>query len=273
MSFNGREFSLATGQPVRLYQFARGILRWTYNTSDRDITHLGLVYKSLRGGISDDGIRQTGDASANAIKIIAPGDLEVAQFFRGVPPSDAIDLLVFDRHYGDDDYRASWIGEIQSVNWPDLDRCEITCSPESVSMSGQGLRLSWERPCPHCVFERGCFVDRNPFRVSAMIIATDGATLQSTAFGGYPNGWFNAGYIEYDVGSGVLDRRMIDTHVGNSITLFGGTAGQRLGRVLSAFPGCDQTAQTCNDKFNNLDNQGGFRHLPGRSPYDGNPIW
>ncbi len=56
MSFNSRESSLADGQPVRLYQFSRGAIRWSYNSSDRDITYQNQVFRTVPGGITDNGI-------------------------------------------------------------------------------------------------------------------------------------------------------------------------------------------------------------------------
>jgi hypothetical protein len=39
------------------------------------------------------------------------------------------------------------------------------------------------------------------------------------------------------------------------------------------YPGCRQTFSDCSDYFNNGDNYGGDLWLPGRNPYDGNPVW
>ena len=62
MSFDSRERSLAAGTPVRYYEFRRGVMRWLYNSSDRDISVGTQVFRSVRGGISDNGIRQSGVA-------------------------------------------------------------------------------------------------------------------------------------------------------------------------------------------------------------------
>lgn len=273
MTFSARENSLANAQPIRLYQFTRGVVQWCYASCDRDVSHLSHIYAALAGGISDDGISQGGEASTQNVKITAPASLPVAQLFRGIPPSDVIDVAIFDRHYGETEYRASWIGEIQQVTFPAVDRCQIICSPESVSMQGQGLRLRWERPCPHCVYERGCTVDRELFRVNGTIIATDGATIDASAFSGYPVGYFNAGYIEWPLGDGNYERRAIEAHSGTELTIFGGTSGLPLGQALAAFPGCDQTPTMCQTRFNNYLNYGGFPSMPGRSPFDGNPVF
>lgn len=273
MTFNAFEQSIAGGRPVRLYQFSRGVVQWRYTNADRDITHLTQVYRSLRGGISDEGISQGGEVSTQNIRIKAPGDLEVALMYRGIPPSDVVELVVFDGHYGDDEYRVAWVGEIQYVQWPAQDRCTITCSPESVAAHKQGLRLCWERQCPHSIYGRGCNVDRELFRVEGSIIATDGAAVEVSAASGYPDGWFNAGYIEWPIGSGLYERRAIEDHSVTSLSIFGGTSGIPLGQAIAMFPGCDQTPETCHDKFDNLDNNGGQGHLTDRSPYDGDPVF
>lgn len=273
MSFDSAEQGLASGRPIRLYQFSRGVLRWNYCCGDTDIVHQNQTFKALRGGISDDGIRQGGGESVRTLRILAPGDLEVAQFYRGIPPSDTFDLVIFDRHYGETEFRVSWVGEIQSVGWPAVDRCQIVCNPESVSMGQQGLRLCWERPCPHALYERNCWVDANLFRVEASVISMDGVAINGSAFASKPNGWFNAGYVEWSVGTGAWERRAIEEHVGTSLIIFGGTSGLALGMQVRAYPGCDQTMETCVAKFGNGENFGGIRHMPGRSPFDGNPIF
>lgn len=273
MSFSGLENSLSAGRPVRLYQFSRGVLRWSYCSADRNVEHQGQVFRTIAGGISDDGIRQGGSDGVRNLRIMAPADLEVAQFYRGIPPSDAIDLVIFDRHVGESEFRVSWVGEVQSVGWPAVDRCQIVCNPETVSMGQQGLRLAWERSCPHSLYERGCGVNRDLFRVEGVITYLDGAIVGASAFATKPNGWFVAGYIEWSLGSGVWERRAIEGHLEGILAVFGGTSGLALGMNIRAYAGCTQTIGTCHSKFGNKANFGGIPHLPGRSPFDGNPIF
>lgn len=273
MTFDARESSLAGGRPIRLYQFSRGVLRWNYNSSDRPIVHQNQTFQPLVGGITDDGIRQGGSDNVRSLRVLAPGNLEVAQFYRGIPPSDSIDLVIFDRHFGETEFRVSWVGEIQSVTWPAVDRCQVVCSPESVSMGQQGLRLAWERPCPHALYERGCLVNRDLFRVETVVQTMNGALVSGSAFASKPDGWFNAGYVEWSVGPGVWERRAIEGHLGTLLAIFGGTSGMSLGMTLRAYAGCNQTMEICHSRFGNKDNYGGIRHLPGRSPFDGNPIF
>ncbi|MDF5991347.1 hypothetical protein P4119_17925 [Pseudomonas aeruginosa] len=68
MSFNSRESSLADGQPVRLYQFSRGAIRWSYNSSDRDITYQNQIFRTVPGGITDNGIICSGDPQSGPVR-------------------------------------------------------------------------------------------------------------------------------------------------------------------------------------------------------------
>lgn len=273
MSFDSRERSLADGQPIRLYQFSRGVLRWAYNNSDRDITHNNQVFKTLRGGISDSGIRQTGESNVDGLKITAPADLEVAALYRGMPPSGEVALTIFDLHYQEADFVVAWAGSIQSVSWLARDRCQVVCQSLSARMSMQGLRQGWERPCHRSLYDLGCTVNRDLFRVNTSIQSLTGAAVSNGAFASFPDGYFTAGFVEWSIGSGEYDRRAIERHNGSLLTLLGGTAGLGNGQELRVYPGCDQTIQTCAARFNNHLNFGGIWHLAGRSPFDGNPVF
>ncbi|MCY1266018.1 hypothetical protein D9M68_656260 [compost metagenome] len=272
MTYDTRERSLADGQPLRLYQFARGVLRWSYNTSDRDIDHLGETYKTLRGGIGDSGIRQTGQATPDMLKLTAPADLPVAQLYRAAAPSAPLSLTIFARHYALDEYLVIWAGEVRTVRWPALDRCEISCSPLTERMDMQGLRLGWERGCPHALYSAPCGVDMTQYRVNATVQDLDGVSVANGSFAGYPADYFTGGLVEWFVGSGELERRGIEQHTGSVLILLGGTGGLVPGQALRVYPGCRQTVSGCK-AFDNLPNYGGIPHLSGESPFDGRNVF
>ncbi|MBB3103805.1 phage BR0599 family protein [Azomonas macrocytogenes] len=269
MSFDSAERSLAAGRPIRLYQFMRNTQFWGYTSCDRDIVHQTRTFRTLRGGISDSGVRQTGQTAADELTLEVPADLEVAQLYRGPAPSSVISLTIFARHYGVDDYIVIWAGEISSVSWPALDRCSIKCSPITQRMDMQGLRLGWERNCPHALYSVPCGVDMTSHRVDSTIQSLDGADLSNGEFAAYPDGHFTAGLIEWAIGAGEYERRSIERHIGSTLTILGGTAGLSLNQAIRVYPGCAQTTAAC-QAYDNLANYGGIPHLAGESPYDGN---
>ncbi|MCP8465185.1 phage BR0599 family protein [Pseudomonas sp. ZM23] len=273
MSFDNRERSLASGQPVRLYQFQRGVLRWTYTSGDRDITWNNQIFRSVPGGISDSGITQSGDPQADRFVIEAPADLDVAQQYRGRPPSDEVALTVFDLHYGDNEALVSLAGSIAAVNWPRIDTVRITCLSIEASMERPGLSDTYGRTCRAVLGDTRCKVALASYRVDAQIQSRTGTTLSAAAVAGYPDGWFTAGYVEWSAGGGNFDRRHIERHQGTDLAILGGTAGMPVAGAVRVYPGCDFLIETCHSKFNNTPNFRGINKLQGESPFDGNQVW
>lgn len=272
MSHDSRERSLADGAPIRLYRFRRGVLVWLYASGERNITLGPETYRALRGGIIDDGVRRTGEITADRLKVTAAADLEVAQFYRGVPPSVAIELIIYDYHYGETSSQIVWWGEIESVRWPRLDRCEISAQTLLATLDVPGLRLTWERNCGASLYDRKCGVNRDLWRVEMTIQSMTGTTLSSGTAAGYADGWFAGGFIEWAIGGGEYERRAIETHVGCVLQIMGGTAGIPLGTVR-AYPGCNRTVAVCHAKFDNVPNYRADPNLMGKNPFNGKPVF
>lgn len=268
MTFHNAETSIASSKPVRLYEFKRGTSRWGYNSSDRDITHNTQVYKTLVGGISDSGIKQTGQATADALKITAPADFPTAQLYRQVAPSSMVEVTIYALHYGIDDYVVVYSGEVRAVQFL-LDKCTLTCSALSERMEMTGLRLGWERSCPYALYSTACGVDSGVYRTTATIQSMDGAAVYSGVFESQPDGYYTGGFIEWILPGGDLERRGIQQHSGSKLILLGGTGGLSLGGELRVYPGCRQNVTSC-EQFNNIDRYGGIPHLAGESPYGQN---
>ena len=271
MTFDARETSIAGGQPIRLYDFQRGVLHWRYTDADRAIDLGALTYEPI--AISDDGIRQTGEATADALRVTVPWNAEIARQFRGTPPSAEYNLTIHDTHFGETEVPVAWVGSIVNVQRPSPERAVIVCQPLDASLNRPGLRLGWERNCPYAVYDTDCTVDPTTHRVTVTIVTVTGSTLEAAGFDAFADGHFDGGYVEWDIGSGEQERRGIETHVGSVVTLLGGTEGIDLGMSLRAYPGCDGRIETCHNKFDNKDNHGGHPHLPGKSPFDGTPVF
>lgn len=269
MSFDSDERSIADGAPQRLYLFQRGTQTWCYTSGDRDVPHLARTYKAIVGGIADDGIRQTGQAQADLLQITAPADLEVAQLYRSLPPSADVSITVFALHRDAADYVVIWSGSVRSVKWPSVDRCAISCATLAASLESTGLRLSWDRACPHALYTVACGVNAAAWRVASSVQSMTGASVTNGALAAYPAGYFTGGYVEWDLPGGERERRGIERHTAGTLFLLGGTAGISLGAALQVYPGCAQTTTACK-AFSNLANFGGIPHLAGTSPFDGN---
>lgn len=272
MSFSEYETSLQNGRPIRLYQFQRGPLKWGFTTADRNIIHQTINFKSIEGGISDDGIRQTGNAQADTLNITLPAKTDVAQMYRVNAPGQPIAVTIFDLHYGDAGYLVVWVGLIAGVKFKELTIAEIQCQTLEVTLERTGLRKTWSRTCPHTLYDNACKAQRVDYRVDTLIDRKDGVAVGVAAAQAHPNGYYSGGYVEWTSQYG-LEQKGIESHVDDVLYLYGGTDDLSIGQSIAIYPGCDRTIQTCATKFSNVLNYGGCPYMPGKSPFDGTAVF
>ncbi|MGQ2385095.1 phage BR0599 family protein [Acinetobacter ursingii] len=272
MSFSEYETSLQNGRPIRLYQFQRGPIKWGYTNADRNISHQNIVFRAIEGGISDDGIRQTEDSTADLLTLTVPSSLDVAQMFRTVAPGQTVSVTIFDLHFGDNGYLVVWMGLISGVRFKNEISAEIQCQTLAVSLERTGLRKTWSRICPHQLYDDACQAPRNSFKTVGLIDRLDAVSIGFANAAAQSNNYYSGGYIEWTSQYG-LEQRGIELHQSDLLTIYGGTYGLSIGQEIAAYAGCDRLFTTCQSKFNNSINYGGSPHMPGKSPFDGTPVF
>lgn len=271
MSTSSRETSIAQGTPIELYDFVRGTKHYRHTSAQADYLFGTQLYVATVG-LERGEIREFGDAEQETLTIKAPKDFPLAELFRGVPTSEKVQLVLRRTHVGELDAEPVWMGSVQSVRRPN-DMVEIICDSIMNTMYTRGLRLSWQKNCPHVVFDLECRAPKEPFRVPTVLTDVNPILAKSPAFADKPDGWFAGGFLEWNVDGGI-ERRSISGHTGDTVLLMGSSYGLRAGMQVDAFPGCDQTigAGGCT-KFNNVPNYGGIPGLPSRSPMDGKTVF
>lgn len=276
--FDIREASNSDGQPIRLYEFRRGIQYWRYNSSDRDIIRNGRLYQAV--AVSDEGVRLSGDSNQDDFVVTMPSSLALPELYRVRAPSSTVWLKVMETHEGLEDTYIAWVGVVTDVSRPEIGTAKVTCQNTVVSFDRVGLRLTWNRNCPYDLYNpRTCRVDKAKHRVELSVTAVDGAGLTLSGLDGIPDGSFTGGFIEWVVyadpegAEDVKEMRGVDQHIGNRFTIFGGTLGISVGQVFSAYPGCARSIRYCEDVFGNHLNYGGVPALAGKSPFDGDPVF
>lgn len=272
MSFNDVENSNHGGRPVYMYSFTLGDTVWRYSSGDEDITASGHTWTAI--AISDDGINLTGEAATDALKIRCPSDIGPVQVFIGTPPSVTIMVNVWHLHEGDGEVVLCYAGELGDVDFPFPGESTLTCHTLGATMQRDGLRFGWQRSCPYAVYdEMSCRVDKRAFGLNGLIKTAVSGVVTADGFGDKPNGYLSGGFIEWDHPIRGREYRGIEEHVGDTITMFGLSDGLYPGLIVTAYPGCNRTSSTCANRFNNLLNYGGIPHMPGKSPFDGDPVF
>ena len=276
MTFDLYEKSEHLAVPSVLYEFRLGTAVWTYTSSEHAITLFGgtedeLVFEPA--AISDGGYSQSGDVSNDDMTITLPKSLPLVDLFKGTPPSEAVYVVVRRKNRGNDEAAVVWVGSITNLKVVDAVSAEAVCWMLTSSFNRNGLRLAWSRGCPHALYDIGCRADKAAFAISMQVTALTPVSVTSPALIPLADNYLSGGFFEWELTEGVLERRPIETQAAGVMVVLGITDGLNVGDWITVYPGCDRTSSTCESKFNNLLNYGGFPHMPGKSPFDGDPVF
>lgn len=275
MSFDAYETSNDDGRPVALYTFQYGNTYWYYCTADEDQTVNGDTYIAL--AITDEGVTQ-GGSDQNDLQITTQSNHPVALLFRNSQPTGKVWLTVRRWHIGDPDNETPllWSGTVINARLVDEATVQMGCRSLGGSYDRQGLRLAWGRMCPHVLYGIGCnnngSNDKEDHAYPHEIATLDGTSFTVVDYVVPAEGSFSGGFVEWARPDGSFDRRGIERESGNNFLVLGTTDGLEVGTAITVYPGCPRNTTACK-LFNNLPNYGGFPHLPGKSPFDGSPVF
>lgn len=273
MTYDTYEISNDSGQPIALYQLRWGNTTWRYTSADEDQEWDGNDFQAI--AISDGGVKQTG-SNQDDFTVTLPSDMPIVDLFRSTPPSEPIWLTVRRKHVGDEDAPVQYVGKVANVKRrEERTTAEVRCIAISASYKKTGLRLTWDRNCPFILYDHNCRADRELFKVETTVTAIDGIEITVASSGAYDEPQFIGGFVEWDAdGLGTPERRSIETSSGtNTYMLMGRADRLEIGQDITLFIGCDRIPTTCDGTFDNMDNYGGFPQMPGKSPFDGTPIF
>lgn len=271
MSFDLREGSNYQGVPTTLYEFSLGTTYWRYAASENNVVLNGVTYSAL--AISNQGYSSSGNPETDEMNVSLDAYAEITQLYLGTPPSEPVQLRVRTLHRGDTEAPVVWAGQVKSGKQVSTVEFSFVCNSLLSTLNRNGLRLSWGRGCPHALYDRSCRVDPDDYATTVMITSMSGNTVVAGPLSLLGDDYLSGGFLSFVGQHGATERRAIKRHVGSSVTLLGPADGLVAGMWIIVYPGCNRITSTCETKFNNLANYGGFPHLPTKSPFDGDPIF
>ena len=262
------EDSLENGTPFELYSFTQGVENWNYVSGSTPIVYLGKTY--IPFPVLRDRIKQSSDVFKDGIKLSFPrGDPFAAQYL-GFAPEDPTILTVYRGHYGDLDSEVIvyWKGRVVGAKAFE-NTVDLQCESIFTSIKRPGLRGRYEYTCRHTLYLKGCNVNRESFVHTGLVTSiTSGINVDVQGAGVQPDGYYTGGMLVLPSGAA----RFLTNHVGDTVTLARTMVDLTPGLTVAIYPGCDHLISTCNTKFNNLNNFGGFPFIPSRNPFDGSSI-
>lgn len=283
MTYSARDLSVQDGDPVHLVLFTRNDESWRYTSSASPVSYLGDTYQPTSIGMGS--INQSTEMLKDTLTLRFPRDHEFASVFLGAPVEHLTSVTVFRGHAGDVDseFITYWKGRVASSK-ASGDVLSLECEPVFTSMRRPGLRARYQKTCRHAHYGRGCKLDPEAVAVIGTCTAVDGVDVVVPEAAALPAGTLVGGMLRAPDGT----LRYIVEHNGENIKLmrpiyslvpatadggYGLNYGELYGGdALKMYPGCDHTRATCDSKFNNLDNFGGFPWIPGKNPMGGSSI-
>ena len=269
MTYSVFDKSSANGQPVELLEIQYGeddsqIVRTT--SGDRDVTVAGKLYQAFttsRDSFDDEG--NPDDAKQLTIKV--PRDHPfILAFDQGEFPG-MVAVRIKRLHLNDPDLGTfnMWSGRLVGVSF-EPPWMSLGCEKIATSLSRTGCRIRYMRQCPHTLYMPRCGVDNQAFKATSTVLNLSANKAEVTL------SWLLSQQPGYYVG-GILElggaSRFIIAQNGYTLTLSRPLLTLAASTKVDIYPGCDRLAATCNSKFNNLDNYGGFDYIPPKGPFEG----
>ncbi len=271
MSYDAIERSIYKAQPIEIYEFSRGPEVYRYTTAQQDQLINGQVYTAFN--IKRAKIEQNQDIGRNHISFKADRDLPFVQQYLSTPPTDIINVKISRHHVSDDDNETIifWLGRVVNLKFT-ADTVDIRCEPIFTSLKRPTLRRLYQVTCPHLLYGPICTIDKDLYKVSGTLSFVSGTTIKAAQYSTKPDGYFSGGLLLWSI-NGVINKRFILTHTGDTLVINLPFPGVTPTNVLDAFPGCDHSLETCGSVFSNTLNYGGFPFIPKKNPFGGSPVF
>lgn len=264
MTFDAKEISTASGQPFELYEFNHGINYYRYTTLPTAVTYLNNRFEPL--ALSRQNINLTKEFRRSQVQITAPKNFEVAELFKVAMPSQPVNIKIFKKHQNDTEVITEWIGRVMDAKWTQTD---VTLSCESIYtvLQNNARVRHYGYSCPHVLYGSECKVNELDFRDIVTVDSISGNVITSSGLSSRADNWYRGGFLKWTNTANVVTTRFITYHSGDTIHLTQQIPDLSVGDEVKVFAGCNRTMAVCHDKFNNLDNFGGFPFLPGKNPF------
>lgn len=275
MTFASIETSADEGRPLELLMISFLTNHWYYTTQETNVVHDGNAYTPLP--FSHSSIPAGADVGKASITIKVPQDCPVGELFRVQSPPGVVTVTIFAKHSDDAEVKAIWKGRITNSDW---NQPWLSLTSESIVSSLQrvGLRRKFSMQCPHALYGIGhglCNVVKDDHKHIYTVTSITGATINCVAANDKPANYFAGGYLTWiHATSGYLEQRMIkSSDVTGNLVVTSAPPGLAIGDSLTAYAGCDHEAATCDTKFGNSLNYGGWKYIPLKNPFNGSTLY
>lgn len=282
MSFGGTEKSRYRGRPTNLFFVRYGSSPgsfYAYTDADRKVVHNGVEYQPI--AISRGKIVASGSLDKSAMEVRCSLSSPMAELFRVYPPSEVVNITIFQGHLSDPDaqFLVAYTGRVVGSS-RERNELVLSCEPISTSLKRVGLRRHYQYSCPHALYGPQCRASKEAATTVTSVLSISGVNVTLISSWATPDRaekYLN-GMIEWTNASGDTEvRTILRVTDGVTLTLTGNTRGLKAGAQVKVILGCnhglwmagggglDQMTD-CHFLHGNIQNFGGCPFIPKKNP-------
>lgn len=249
---------------VQLYEFTKGTEKFYFTSGDRDFLFQNRIYKPAT--IKSSSIKSSQDKTKANITITTDKDCPLGSWFKTTTPGNVKVFIWRTAKDQTNQFERVFNG---SVLGADFQKNEIAfmCEPLAALTSKPICRYTYQTECGHHVYDKRCRLNIDDHSVFAKVsnIASDGVTITLSSRGTIEAGHLHLGFIQ------TTDNHssMITEDDGSlTIKILTPIEGLKVGDDIRVAKGCDNSSDTCKNRFNNFENFFGFEVVPTRNIFE-----
>ncbi|WP_191126170.1 phage BR0599 family protein [Mesorhizobium sp. B2-1-2] len=237
-----------------------------------------LPWPIKHSDLSHDGTLDKSDIKVTLAIGSAEIGSDIDTVFLAYPPSQVVNLTIFEGHIGDAvteaNFPATWMGRIVSGGYDDSNQLELSCLPVSTKIKQPGLRRNYQIGCPHVLFGPQCRADKAAATVLRTVTSVTGTKIDFNSALVNPDRYVG-GLLQWtNSDNGRKELRTIASvrFDGGQLTIRGLARGLAAGTQLSIARGCNRQMSGCNQHIesgvggSNIHNYGGQPFIPLENP-------
>lgn len=265
--------ALVSGKrPVWLYEFTRLGETARFARAGSDVSAMGHTWQAR--AVTHTRFMRTGVIGRAQTEIVFPQSDDWAQRYRrgGAYVDNALTVWHGFLNDPDGEFVVKFRGRVVGSRAA-LTRIVLVGENRMTEQRRKARPAVMQKLCRHALYHGGCGLNIANFETAGTVTTLVGQVATVAEAANQPDGYYSGGVLTYN---GV--RQSIARHSGSSLKLFGSVPDldadlAATGAVsVTIAPGCTLTRATCNDRFNNLANFGGFPWIE-ETPFDGKKLF
>lgn len=245
---------------IELYRFQQG--NQIFNLTNSSVVEIweGVAYEPVR--VTRSGVKHTSDLSGFDIQITIDKESPVVPLSIFRDSDNPLSLRVIRIRANEE--IGIWNGRVTNASIESPVEAKLECRPIIEIVDRSGLSPTYARECRHTLYRTGCNVNIEQYREGGEITAQDGPFVQIPLAESFPQGYFSLGFVEWGSVSRGIMRQLPDGWFELAEPFINLSTPQ----AVNVYPGCNRTIDTCKNKFDNVENYGGFPWVPRKNPFD-----